>query len=236
MLMLAVTLCSVFALAQSSITVSANVLETEPRGGFKYSKYEETYNLRLSIGYERRASKRYGYFANLATGNKWMWYVYPVFSTCGNPADPEICVFPERRSQDQVFRFVETSFGGTVFLLGRILRVRVGPYIAFNGIASNQVPFFGVDEQLYFPSAAADVFSRFEFGGHGQVALVLPLGKHWSIQANGFLARSFSDLRKDKWVDARAVLFGPQEAYVAMESERLTLFYRSYGLSVGYTW
>ncbi|MGF1565962.1 MAG: hypothetical protein ACFCUH_11410 [Flavobacteriales bacterium] len=235
-LMLAVTLCSVLALAQSSITVSTNVLFTEPRGGLEYTVPDVGGSLRTTLLYEQQTSKRIGFYAHGAYGHKWMSFLYPLYSLCADQNGLYICVFTEAIRQDKVFGFVETSFGGTV-CFGRIVRIRMGPYLAYNGIPTNQ-NYIPVDEQMFYPASAQDMYGRLELGGQAQLSLVLPLGKHWSIQANGFLARSFSDLRTDKWADARALLINAMGEidYVEMTSKRLINRYRSFGLSIGYTW
>lgn len=231
---LAVNLYPALVLAQSSITLGANYLRTDPRGGFDYSVPNEGNSLRTTLVFEQQTSKRFGFYVNGTTGHKNMEYLYPRFGVCGDQNGLYICVFPGYWRQDQIFRFVETSVGGSVFF-GRILRLRIGPYLAYNGIPTKQ-DYIHVDERFYYPARVQDMYGRFEFGGQAQLALVLPLGKHWFIEANGFLARSFSDLRKGKWADARAFLFWPEEASVEMTSERLINRYRSFGLSVGYTW
>lgn len=235
-LIIAASLCSTLVLAQSSVTVGFNYQRTKPRGGFEYSEPLVSRNLRTTIGYERQESKRFGFYANFTTGHKTMIFYYPWFYSCVvGQVSHVICVVPEDVTQDQVFRFVETSVGASVFF-GRIVRLRIGPYLAYNGIATTQAGL-GVNGNIYYPSRMEDMYRRAEFGGHAQLALVLPLGQHWFIQANGFLARSFSDLRKDKWADATAVLeVSMEEAYVEMRSKKLTNHYRSFGLSVGFTW
>lgn len=220
--------------AQTNLAIQYGRLTMQPKGGFEYAEPFRTSENRFSIGFNSRDSSLIGFSAHFATGEKDFTFSYPVFYACEDFNGPYVCVDPTVAPQGFVFRYLETFVGATLFG-GRIVQFRLGPYIAYNS-QNSRATSFEVDPDYYYPYTLKDMYKRIELGGQVQLSLMLPIGKHFFLQANGLLGTSFNDLRKDKWEDAKSVLVFGNGEYVKMNSEKVSNRFYSYGLGIGFTW
>lgn len=235
-----VALCIVLYSSITSITAQSNVyanlglVKNYYRGGFEYSEYTPHATSRMAIGYDRYQNHLLGISFAFATGVKTPTFKYPQYRLCQDAQGPVICVDASAFPQGTDFHYYETFIGGTLFIK-RILRVRMGPYMTING-KSSRIPSMGIDPNIYHPSATGDVYKRFEFGSQAQLSLMLPIGKHFNLQADGLIGASFHDLRKDQWKDAKTLVMFTDGVYVPMQSEKVTNRFFAVGLGVGYSW
>lgn len=225
-------------LAQSSVTLGYSILASEPKGGFEYSTPYNTQNSYFSIGFDQRDSSLVGYSIQFRTGMKSPTYGYPFIQYFNYLDDQYICyLYPNLVYQGVVFRYYE-AFAGATLYGGRIIQVRLGPYISYNSPKTlDREP--NTDSNYYFPASAKDMYTRIEFGGQLQLSLHLPIGKHFFLAGDGTIGTSFNDLRKDQWKDAFQQVPSVPEGepqYVNMNSEKVSNRFYSYGLGIGFTW
>lgn len=205
------------------------------KGGLEFTKESRSRLAAFSLDFSNTIdSSAFGYSVGVSYGEKSFGFGYPLFYACGNAHEVYACISPYRFLMGYTFPFAEIHFSG-VYRLKRFLEFRIGPYIAYNGTRilkeSNTV-----DGNFYSPSVPATMYKRLEFGPKAQLFLQIPIGKHFSIGANGSVGMSLNDLRKDKWEDAYAVFVGDAIYYYDWQSTKVCNRFYSFGLALGYAW
>lgn len=239
--------CTMFVLifsmelpAQSSIQISVHNQYPKLKGGFEYSDPFVLPSQVYKLGFSKcNDTSQVGYTIGMSYGRKSFVSVYPRVIDCSRNDSVIACITPNKNPQGYNFVYSELYLGG-VFRIKRIIEIQAGPYFSYNsskptGAYSN----FAVIPQWYTPYLLEDIYKRFEWGGQVRLNLNLPIGKHFSVFANGCIGTSFNDLRKDKWKDAKATMnlgVGPEPNYYKMESSKVMVRYYSFGGGLQFTW
>ncbi len=220
---------------QSTLSAGFSMYHHKPKGGLQYSEPLANNTRRISLGLALFDSCNVGLSLQFATGNKYMMFNNPLFAKCAD-ADGNVypCLNADKPPQGFIFPYYEL-FAGASLKGGRFFRLCIGPYATFNS-AKNKQYAFTLDPRFYFPNTLNDIYKRLEFGSQFQLQLILPMGKHFLLCANGSLGSSFNDLRKNKWQDAKTLLLGSNNEYVNLRSDKVSNRFYSFGLGIGYSW
>jgi hypothetical protein len=229
--LLIILLLNHFAGAQCNLHSSISYRSSLSVGGFRsilgairYGQYLNTINFdfrpdstRLSLGCKYSSGLRQ-YTFNYIDQDPFEYYLGfpPVYFT---------------GTQEFNFRFHEFSFEGKIHA-GKHLVFTVGPYVTYN--SKKQINDRSSRYYLYSPNTVANLFRRFELGGQFGLALQFKIGKYFSIMPHGLLGRSFTDLRKKQWKDAKTY-FSSQGVITErpMYSVRLVQKFYEFGVGVG---
>lgn len=106
------------------------------------------------------------------------------------------------------FRFVSFEFCQS-FYIKKYIKLKFGPYLSFNG--SRNLSHEAAVGNYLKPYSMDALFKKREFGGLVNLGIEIPFHKNWSLYLNAEMAKSFNDLRKDKWKNVEKNYFNPYE-------------------------